>query len=579
LYTSAEYWFHYLKWILRGSKGIANKPRPEQKTYPRFRKVFYAKPVFLRKAQFQRAIQFHPSPSPQLSIIVYAGAKKAPLLECLNAISSTVNGYIPYEVIVVLDIFPKSSPVAKDSIAGIRSIKNEAPRGRAQSYNRAVREAHGTDILFLDSHIMVSSSWLQPLWEELHGTTFVGACGPLVLAQDGSVHEAGRFVTHTFHFERIDQGAHPESYSFTAPSQVDYCSADCLLTRKDIFTSLGGFFEDFKGEQYLDLDYGLKLRAQGYASIMAPASRVLRLKPKLRDAKISRRWQNLDHRKVLDTWEPRKEIFRVASPHCLITNFKAIEPLEIAPGSIAIHAHIFYTDLADEIRGYLANIPWPFDLFISVVSEDAREACLKIFSPLPQARKVDIRVVPNKGWDIAPLLCTFAQDLTNYDFFAHIHSKKSSHSWRKYLFDGLFLDENYIKKIFAIFHYNYKIGMFYPAAYSELQWRWNSWGGNWKFGKELARRLGLESAEKAIIEFPAGAMFWAKSVALQSLFDLGLQYDDFDSTDGSKRDGTLAHAIERIFVLVIRRAGFDVAIGPSSNIKPVDTKKQEVISS
>ncbi len=50
-------------------------------------------------------------------------------------------------------------------------------------------------------------------------------------------------------------------------------------------------------------------------------------------------------------------------------------------------------------------------------------------------------------------------------------------------------------------------------------------------------------------------MFWARTAAIKPLLDLGLGFYDFPEEQG-QTDGTLAHAIERLFYLVCEEAGF-----------------------
>lgn len=51
-------------------------------------------------------------------------------------------------------------------------------------------------------------------------------------------------------------------------------------------------------------------------------------------------------------------------------------------------------------------------------------------------------------------------------------------------------------------------------------------------------------------------MFWARTAAVRPLVDLALRFDDF-TVEAGQKDGTLAHAIERIFFHTCEYAGFN----------------------
>lgn len=63
------------------------------------------------------------------------------------------------------------------------------------------------------------------------------------------------------------------------------------------------------------------------------------------------------------------------------------------------------------------------------------------------------------------------------------------------------------------------------------------------------------------IDFPAGSMFWAKVDALRPLYALDLELKDFPEEHG-QIDGTLHHAVERIFVAVVRHQQYRIGILP-----------------
>jgi lipopolysaccharide biosynthesis protein len=54
-------------------------------------------------------------------------------------------------------------------------------------------------------------------------------------------------------------------------------------------------------------------------------------------------------------------------------------------------------------------------------------------------------------------------------------------------------------------------------------------------------------------------MFWARVESLRPLFDLKLTWDDYPN-EPVPRDGTLLHAIERIFPQVVSSTGKTIAV-------------------
>ena len=79
--------------------------------------------------------------------------------------------------------------------------------------------------------------------------------------------------------------------------------------------------------------------------------------------------------------------------------------------------------------------------------------------------------------------------------------------------------------------------------------------------------MGVDLDKNKNIEYPAGSMFWFRPEALKPLFDLDLQYSDFN--EEIRSDGTLAHAVERIFIVSAENVGFNkklILFKPELNI-------------
>ena len=228
---------------------------------------------------------------------------------------------------------------------------------------------------------------------------------------------------------------------------------------------------------------------------------------------------------------------------------------------IAVHAHVHYPDLTKELASCLKNIPFAFDLFVSVSTDEARDICYQAFSKLPQARRVIVDVVENRGRDIAPMVCHFGARLATYDYICHLHTKKSVYTqgkmdgWREYLFHQLLGSEDQVRRIFSMFQSNPNAGIIYPQNYEHLPYWGNTWLSNRALGSQMCRQMGITDMPEGYFDYPAGSMFWARSKAIHNLFSAGIKLTDFP-VEAGQADGSLAHCVERLLALVARHAGY-----------------------
>ena len=227
--------------------------------------------------------------------------------------------------------------------------------------------------------------------------------------------------------------------------------------------------------------------------------------------------------------------------------------------AIAVVLHAFHADLLDEFRGYLQNIPFGADLFVSTDTEEKSKLAMACFAGWRQGA-VKVRVVPNRGRDVAPKVVGFADVHHCYEYVVHLHTKQSSHDsrlagWRGYLLETLLGSPETVRGIFEAFARAPRLGILAPQHIDELR-PWIRWGQNYAQAEALATRMGFSLPRLAPLDFPSGSMFWARSAALQPLLDLQLGFSDFPAEAG-QTDGTIAHAIERLYFIVCEQAGFD----------------------
>ena len=248
---------------------------------------------------------------------------------------------------------------------------------------------------------------------------------------------------------------------------------------------------------------------------------------------------------------PKKEFdYSISLPLNFETDF--------AEKKIAAVIHIFYPELAEEIKKLLQNIPCKVDVYISTVSEEKKSAIEEKFYDFDKG-KVVVKIFENRGRDIAPAFVGFKDIYKNYNLCVHLHSKKSPHAasrlfgWRDYLYHNLLGSEKIVRGIFQIME-NPKVGIIFPQYFTQIRISIN-WGENFFAVKNFLSQLGIELEETPILEFPAGSMFWFKPAALSPLFESNVTFANFPEELG-QTDGTIAHAIERSFLFIAKSAGF-----------------------
>ncbi|WP_412063963.1 rhamnan synthesis F family protein [Rhizobium sp. SYY.PMSO] len=229
-------------------------------------------------------------------------------------------------------------------------------------------------------------------------------------------------------------------------------------------------------------------------------------------------------------------------------------PASPVPGidreKIAVHVHLYFSEMADEVAGYLGNIRHPFTLLVSVQEQEDAEAWTTFFvSRLPSVNDVIVRNFPNRGRDVASWVVGFSDVLSDSTLFGHIHTKRSTHNrshngWFRYLSHTLLGSVGVVDGIFKIFTENERVGFVAPCYFWTLADQPN-YGKNKEIVAKLYKRLSSDPLPEQCPDYPAGSFFWARTSALKPLLDLRLKLEDFAEEEGQK-DGTVAHGIERV---------------------------------
>lgn len=242
---------------------------------------------------------------------------------------------------------------------------------------------------------------------------------------------------------------------------------------------------------------------------------------------------------------------------------------QIGSPRIGVMVHVFYPDLLPELLASLKQMPVPYRLLISVVSEAHRQLVLEQLAQAGAGAGALVKVVPNRGRNLAPLLVGFRDELGELDLLCHVHTKKSLYSggerrdWRQYLWHTLLGAPGRVRAILALFAHRPQVGICYPETFADMPYWAHTWLANRAEGQRLLADMGVHGVDfSQYIDYPLGSMFWVRVPALAPLLDLGLTLDDFPPEQG-QTDGTLQHALERCLVFAALAAGYEQRLIPA----------------
>lgn len=238
---------------------------------------------------------------------------------------------------------------------------------------------------------------------------------------------------------------------------------------------------------------------------------------------------------------------------------------------IGVFFHIFYTEVAPEMLDCMDNLPSNAFVHVSTDTIAKQTALTKLFAQRGYADRSEIRVFPNKGWDIAPFLVGYGPEIERYPLILRMHSKRSSHisgdtgeQWRKMLYGTLAGSSERVNAIINEFEKDPKLGMICPPLLSHYA-HCVHFGGNFSYMHDLLMERGILISSDQRIDFPMGSMFWCRPQALSTWLHPYFTFDDFvpSADKDSERDGTLAHALERLFFFGCGLAGLTWARIPA----------------
>lgn len=249
---------------------------------------------------------------------------------------------------------------------------------------------------------------------------------------------------------------------------------------------------------------------------------------------------------------------------------------------IALVLHQYFEDLVEESYHYASAMPEEADIYVTVTKESVKEAVEKRFASL-KCHKLSVILTPNRGRDVASVLTATNPEILAYDYVCHAHDKKVSQlkpgskgaSWSYKCYESVLKGREYVSNIIQLFEDNPRLGLLTPAPPNHADYFptvGNEWGANYENTVKLAKKLGVHvpMSPNCPPIAPLGSFFWFRPKAMKKLLDWKFTYEDYPEEPMKKTDGTILHAIERIYPFVVQDAGYYPAWCFSENIASIE---------
>ena len=217
-----------------------------------------------------RKIKLSPSlfSKPIISFIVPVFGKFDSLLNLLLSLESQIDQR--FEVIIYDNATQFSEKKQFYSQIQANIIYGDKNLHYLSACNHASSQAKGTLLVFLKPGVELNVDTASQLIESFKANPKLGVLGGKVLHQNQLVQELGGTIFSDAFNRGIGRNFGPNAFWLSFPRKVDYISASCLATRKDVFLELGKFDELFMPTYYEDLDYCVRVAQRGLEVLADP---------------------------------------------------------------------------------------------------------------------------------------------------------------------------------------------------------------------------------------------------------------------------------------------------------------------
>lgn len=167
----------------------------------------------------------------------------------------------------------------KSEFSEVRLICNNVNGGFAAGYNQCLKQVQASYILLLNSDVLVTENWIEPLQQYLDDHPEVAAVQPKL--KDFKKRDkfefagaSGGFIDYLgfpFCRGRIFDTIEKDNGQYDNEMEVFWATGACMLIRKNVFDTLGGFDEMFFAHME-EIDLCWRIQNAGYKLMVVPQS-------------------------------------------------------------------------------------------------------------------------------------------------------------------------------------------------------------------------------------------------------------------------------------------------------------------
>lgn len=205
---------------------------------------------------------------PLLDIIILTAGQFELLDECLEALPEAC-GNVPYNVIIWDNASPQAERVKyyKTISPDILVIQHGQNIGYPRANTMAFRKGQAPLVLFLNDDVRMLAGSIELMVKKLDDPSIGVVGAKLIFPEDsphpnnvgGKIQHVGLTTNIRGAFYHIFLGWNPDNPRANAVEDIMAVTGACLMTRRNLFSKVGGFAADYGMGTYEDVDYCLSI--------------------------------------------------------------------------------------------------------------------------------------------------------------------------------------------------------------------------------------------------------------------------------------------------------------------------------